>query len=574
MNKQFYNKTEDIVVQSLEGLVASNTNLVRLDGFPDIKVIRCKILDGSKVAVISGGGSGHEPSFGGMVGAGMLSAAVCGEVFASPSMDAVLAAIRSCTGPAGCLLLPMNYTGDRLNFGLAAEQAKLEGLKVEMVVIGEDCSLPPPRGIAGRRGLCGTLLVHKVAGALAESGASLAEVRAQAEAAASQAGTVGVALAGCTLPGQPPSTRIPAGHMELGLGIHGEPGAESGPLQDADQVVGRILAKITCRESNYLPIESGECVALLVNSLGSTPPLELNLLTTSALAWLKENNIHVSRLFTGMFMSSLDMVGFSLTLMKLTPGRTALLDAPHGAPAWPAHAGIYDSTKVPLALPNNGPSEEPVGGPPSSPAGALLQRAILAAAERLVSIQDSLTKWDTVVGDGDCGITATRGAKAIIADSASRYPLDSPSGTALQLGLSVRRSMGGTSGALYDIFFHAAAAALKLHPPPNQGAGEECARAWAGAFAAGVAAMQYYGGASAGDRTMLDALLPAAAELSLSLSLPDAAKAARQGAKATRSMAAGAGRSSYVPVEQLKDTPDPGAQAAAAWIEAVAEALA
>jgi dihydroxyacetone kinase len=166
-----------------------------------------------------GGGSGHEPTHAGFVGPGMLTAAVSGDVFTSPPVDSILAAIRAVTGPMGCLLIVKNYTGDRLNFGLAAEQAKSEGYKMEMVIVGDDCALPPPRGIAGRRGLAGTILVHKVAGAAADAGLSLAEVAAEAKHASEVVGTMGVALSVCTLPGQVTSDRLGPKQMELGLGI-------------------------------------------------------------------------------------------------------------------------------------------------------------------------------------------------------------------------------------------------------------------------------------------------------------------------------------------------------------------
>ncbi|CAI5462267.1 unnamed protein product [Closterium sp. Yama58-4] len=227
--KKLINDPSDVVLEMIEGLVETYPNLQYLDGFPDVKVVlRADVSRGTyeKVAIISGGGSGHEPAHAGFVGKGMLTAAVCGDVFASPSVNAVLMAIRAVTGPAGCLLIVKSYTGDRLNFGLAAEQAKEEGFKVDMVVVGDDCALPPPRGIAGRRGLAGTVFVHKVAGAAAEEGKSLADVAAEARQVAGLVGTMGVGLSVCTVPGGFPSDRLPATKMELGLGIVS--GAEMG----------------------------------------------------------------------------------------------------------------------------------------------------------------------------------------------------------------------------------------------------------------------------------------------------------------------------------------------------------
>jgi dihydroxyacetone kinase len=250
--KKLINNPDDVVTEFIEGLVETYPGLQYLDGFPQIKVVlRADVERGAydKVAVISGGGSGHEPAHAGFVGPGMLTAAVSGDVFASPPVDSILAAIRAVTGPMGCLLIVKNYTGDRLNFGLAAEQAKSEGYKMEMVIVGDDCALPPPRGIAGRRGLAGTVLVHKVAGAAADAGLSLADVAAEAKHASEVVGTMGVALSVCTLPGQVTSDRLGPKQMELGLGIHGEPGVAVVELQPVDVVVEHVLKQILSQVS-------------------------------------------------------------------------------------------------------------------------------------------------------------------------------------------------------------------------------------------------------------------------------------------------------------------------------------
>ncbi|KAK1287391.1 putative 3,4-dihydroxy-2-butanone kinase [Acorus calamus] len=266
--KKLINDPNDVVTEFIEGLVETYPGLQYLDGFPGIKVVLRADVVGTKydkVAVICGGGSGHEPAHAGFVGEGMLTAAILGDVFASPHVDAILAGIRAVTGPMGCLLIVKNYTGDRLNFGLAAEQAKSEGYKVESVIVGDDCALPPRRGIAGRRGLAGTILVQKVAGAAAAAGLSLTEVLDEAKHASEMVGTMGVALSVCTLPGQVTSDRLGPGKMELGLGIHGEPGAAVTDLQPVDLVVSHVLKQILSKETNYIPISRGNNVVLMVN---------------------------------------------------------------------------------------------------------------------------------------------------------------------------------------------------------------------------------------------------------------------------------------------------------------------
>ena len=247
---QFINTKENLVTQSLDGflLTSGNANLMRLDGYPHIKVVCRTDHKPSRVALISGGGSGHEPAHAGFVGKGMLTAAVCGEVFASPSVDAVLAGILAVTGKGGCLLIVKNYTGDRLNFGLAAEKARSLGKKVEMVVVGDDIAIP---GILQPRGVAGTLFVHKIAGHLAEQGATLAVVAAAAHKIAKATVSLGISLNSCTLPGIGREDRVPAGKAELGLGIHGEPGVELIDFKHGP-ALGAYVADFICFERKFI----------------------------------------------------------------------------------------------------------------------------------------------------------------------------------------------------------------------------------------------------------------------------------------------------------------------------------
>jgi dihydroxyacetone kinase len=275
--KRFVNTREAIVTEAIDGLLfSSEGSLARLDGYPHIKVVVRTDWDKRRVAVISGGGAGHEPAHAGFVGPGMLTGAVCGEIFASPSVDAVLACILAVTGEAGCLLIVKNYTGDRLNFGLAAEKAKRLGLAVEMVVVSDDVALPdssPPRGIAG------TLFVHKIAGHLAESGHSLATVRQGALDAAGAIRSLGVSLSTCTVPGQQTQTRLGVREAELGMGIHGEPGASVIEAGSAKQIVELMVAQLCAGRS-----DGDQRVGLLVNNLGAVPPIEMGVIVNEVLA--------------------------------------------------------------------------------------------------------------------------------------------------------------------------------------------------------------------------------------------------------------------------------------------------
>ncbi|CAL4944061.1 unnamed protein product [Urochloa decumbens] len=579
--KKLINNPDDVVTEFIEGLVETYPGLQYLDGFPQIKVVlRADVERGAydKVAVISGGGSGHEPAHAGFVGSGMLTAAVSGDVFASPPVDSILAAIRAVTGPMGCLLIVKNYTGDRLNFGLAAEQAKSEGYKMEMVIVGDDCALPPPRGIAGRRGLAGTILVHKVAGAAADAGLSLADVAAEAKHASEVVGTMGVALSVCTLPGQVTSDRLGPKQMELGLGIHGEPGVAVVDLQPVDVVVEHVFKQILSQETQYLPITRGSNAVLLINGLGATPIMELMIAARKAVPELQlEYGIAVDRVYTGTLMTSLDMAGLSITIMKSDENILKRLDAPTKAPAWPVGSeGNRPPAKFPVPVPPS-PSvkdDEILAQPQElSKQGCILEAAIEASATEIINLKDILNEWDGL-GDGDCGTTMYRGATAILEDMKKRYPMNDAAGTINEIGATIRRVMGGTSGILYDILFKAAYASLKQSTTVT-------ANEWADALEASVAAVSKYGGASTGYRTMLDALIPASTALKQRLKAGEdpvtafiaSSEAASAGAESTKQMQAKAGRSSYIAPDLLASIPDPGAMAAAAWYRAAALAV-
>lgn len=536
--KHFINDRAAIVTDAILATVAlSGGTLARLDGFPAIKVVVRADADKAQVAVISGGGSGHEPAHAGFVGDGMLTAAVCGEIFASPSVDAVLAAILAVTGPAGCLLIVKSYTGDRLNFGLAAERARALGKDVEMVVVGDDIAI---EGALRPRGIAGTLFVHKVAGHYARAGKSLAEVKALAQRAATQTASIGLSLGTCTIPGQELSERIGAGEVELGLGIHGEPGAQLVPLAP----VRELAALMTKKAEAALPPDARR-VAVLVNDLGGVPPIEMAIATDAVLAaTTREVALVVG---PERLMTSLDMKGFSISLLPLDAELEAALTSPVGPRAWPPARAVKRAPPLEvspaLAAKGYAPSTNPA-------ARAMVEKA----CARLVALESELNALDAKVGDGDTGSTFATAARAIAAD-VELLPLAEPSALCAALADRLARTMGGSSGILLAIFFAAAGARFT---------------AWPAALRDGVRAVQHYGGANQGDRTMLDALLPALAKLEAGASLAEAAAAARAGAEATKTMQARAGRSSYVREDALTGTPDPGAVAIASLFEALA----
>ncbi|HCV79163.1 MAG TPA: dihydroxyacetone kinase subunit DhaK, partial [Pseudomonas sp.] len=366
--KKLINSPTTVVRELLEGLVSLDPGLALLAEEQVILRQPLAAAGGRPVAVISGGGSGHEPAHAGYVGEGMLTAAVAGDVFTSPSVDAVLAAIRAAAGPAGALLVVKNYTGDRLNFGLAAELARSEGIPVETVLVADDAALRHTVAPERRRGIAGTVLIHKLAGAAAAAGRPLGEVAALARAASAELRSMGVALGACTVPAVGhPGFQLADDEVEWGLGIHGEQGVERGPRLGADATVARLLD--TLIEDGGYP--KGTRLALLVNGLGATPPLELALVARAALSQLRERGLVVERAWTGTFLSALDMPGCSLSLLPVDEACLALLDAPTQARAWPGDGRV---PAAPTLLPAPAAAAETIPRTPG-PLAARLQAA-------------------------------------------------------------------------------------------------------------------------------------------------------------------------------------------------------
>lgn len=541
---RFINSTDSVVTEAIDGLLALDAGipLARLDGFPHTRVVIRTDAEPGRVAIVSGGGSGHEPAHSGFVGAGMLTGAVAGDVFASPSVDAVLACILAVTGDAGCLLIVKNYTGDRLNFGLAAERAKRLGRRVEMVIVADDIAIadaPQPRGLAG------TLFVHKIAGYHAARGADLASVHRAAEDTARAVRSIGLSLSTCDLPGQPP--RSHDSRPELGLGIHGEPGAEALTVETASAAVERLTARLQASTSNgHGPL------ALLINNLGSVTPLEMGIITRDILATELGRR---ARMVIGPapLMTSLNMCGVSLSVLPLTPEREAALGAHVAPPAWPGAAAVR--TPRLRHMPGLGGGDDFPNT--EDPRNRALVRKV---CEALISAEDMLNDIDSRVGDGDTGSTFAAAARAVLdVLHGPGLPLADPAALMLAVGQILGRSMGGSSGVLMSIFFttagNAAAEGAALPDALNDGAD----------------AIRHYGGAGRGDRTLLDALLPALEALSGHASLSVVAVAAEDGAESTRRMnAARAGRSAYLRAESLANVPDPGAVAVARAFRAAA----
>jgi phosphoenolpyruvate---glycerone phosphotransferase subunit DhaK len=322
--KKIINDPGSVVSEALSGFEAAHRDLVRVNFGPDF-IVRADAPVAGKVAVLSGGGSGHEPLHGGFVGAGMLDAAVPGAVFTSPTPDAVLAATQAADGGNGVLHIVKNYTGDVLNFETAAELAGAEGITVSSVVINDDVAVEDSTYTAGRRGVGGTVPLEKIAGAAAARGDDLAAVTAVAERVIANVRSMGVALTPCVVPHSgEPSFTLPEDQIEMGIGIHGEPGRRRVPMEPADAIVADLLGPVV----EDLPFERGDRTLLIVNGMGGTPLLELYLAFGVASRLLGKQGIEISRSLVGNYVTSLEMQGMSVTLLRLDDELTQLWDAP------------------------------------------------------------------------------------------------------------------------------------------------------------------------------------------------------------------------------------------------------
>jgi len=326
--KKLINHPEDVVREELEGLAFAHPELIKVHFDPNyIARVEAPVKD--KVALVSGGGSGHEPMHGGFVGYGMLDAACPGAVFTSPTPAQMLAATKAVDGGKGVLYIVKNYTGDVMNFEMAADLARMEGIQVESVVIDDDVAVQNSLYTAGRRGVGSTVLAEKICGAAAEQGRSLSEVADICHKVNHFGRSMGVALTSCTVPhAGKPTFDLPEDEMEIGIGIHGEPGRRRMDLKPADEIVQMLIEPVI----SDLPYKSGDEVLLFVNSMGGTPLIELYIAYRQAHQMAIKHGLKVVRNLIGAYITSLEMAGVSITLLKLDEDLKSLWDAPVHTP--------------------------------------------------------------------------------------------------------------------------------------------------------------------------------------------------------------------------------------------------
>ncbi len=524
-----------------------------------------------RVSTIIGGGSGHYPSFAGLVGPGLVDAAVCGDVFTSPSAEQVYRTIRAVDGGAGVLLVFGNYQGDVLHFGLGADQAKArDGIDVRTVLVTDDVA--SSEDIGRRRGIAGDFIVFRAAAAAAHRGDSLDEVERIARAANDVTRSIGVAFDGCTVPGRTaPLFTVPDGSMELGLGIHGEAGIEVLPLVGAAELASILVQRLLVERP-----AGADRARILVNGLGRVKYEEMLILYRSVAAELAAAGVELTEPEIGEFVTSLDMAGTSLTLVWTDDELEELLSAPAAAPGYvrPGAVPGLDDPPRPLAVTaaEFTDQREPVPAGELTGSGRAARSALGAIASRLHELESHLGDLDAVAGDGDHGTTMTRGIDAAVAAAETAGP--NAAAVLTTAGMAFADAAGGASGALWGSGLTTLADSI--------GSGPDCpdATAVAAAFDAVLQAVTRLGGSAPGDKTLVDALAPfsealtgaAAGGADLPAAWRAGVSAAETGAAATADLRALRGRASYLG-DRSVGSQDPGAVSLAAALHAAGDII-
>lgn len=553
--KKMINRPETVVPEMCCGMAAAHPGLEFIQKY---KIMKKRTISQDKVTLISGGGSGHEPAHAGYVGRGMLDAAVCGDIFASPSQIQVYKAIRETASDKGTLLIIKNYSGDMMNFKNAAHMAKEDGLTVDYVKVEDDIAVQDSLYTVGRRGVAGTVLVHKIAGAAAETGLELKEVKRVAQKAAANVRSIGFALTSCTVPAKgTPTFSLGDKEMEYGVGIHGEPGIRRESIQSADDLAKRMVSALAEDFEKEPGIGAGFAgkTALLVNGFGGTPLQELYLFANSAMAQMKEKGIRVARLYVGNYMTSIDMAGASLSLLKLDKELEEYLKAPSFAPAFMVEPDEGGSRSTPVQraegetrntsvqraedesrnTPVQREEEEVCFVPMEKPEGTeevsysvetdkrygviegnkiSLHNMIYLIdkmSEIVIANEVPFCELDSHAGDGDFGMSVAKGFRQLKREWGQlvNAHTDSIGQFLEECSLIIMEYCGGASGPIWGSAFRGAA--------KSAGHADQIdANQFAQMLQAAVKSIQETGrrsfgkGAQVGDKTLIDALVPCA----------------------------------------------------------------
>ncbi|MGG1629638.1 dihydroxyacetone kinase subunit DhaK [Rossellomorea sp. NRS-1567] len=583
--KKVMNEPEDLVVEMCNGMAMAHPELEFMKKY---KVMKKKDLNEDKVTLISGGGSGHEPAHAGLVGKGMLDAAVCGDVFASPSQNQVYQAIKATAGKKGALLVIKNYSGDIMNFKNAAHMASEDGIPVEYVKVDDDIAVEDSLYTVGRRGVAGTVLVHKIAGAAAEEGRDLLEVKAVAEKAAENVRSIGFALTSCTVPASgSPTFKLADDEIEYGVGIHGEPGTRREKMASADELAERMVNDLL----KDLKIEDGDSfeLAVLVNGFGGTPLQELYLFNNSITRVLADKKIQINRAFVGNYMTSIDMAGVSLTVMKLDEELKTLLSSESTAPAFRVDGPVPGVEYIDL-------EEDEEAKPVSFEVETSEEHAVIkndrATLGNIIYLVDKMSdiiiknevpfcELDSHAGDGDFGMSVSKGFKQLKREwkdilGQENLTIDSFLDAS---SMVIMEYCGGASGPIWGSAFRAAGKAAEDRV-------ELTVKEFADMLQAAVKGIQDTGersfgrGAEVGDKTLVDALVPCADSWSESAAngedfktaFEKGAAAAVEGAEKTKEIVARMGRAGTVGDRSLGH-PDAGAYALGVIFTELSESL-
>lgn len=584
--KHLFPSLDGLVPKALRGIVAYNPRL-NLD--ETNRVVFDSEAPRSNVSIISGGGSGHEPAWSGYVGANMLAASVAGDVFASPSTKQILAAIEAVPSDKGSLLVITNYTGDCLHFGLAAEKTKAKGHPCRMLICGDDVSIGKVNGsLVGRRGLAAQIGVLKILGAAGAQGASLDELYDLGIAVTGQIVSIAATLDHCHVPGRIEHGTLNDNEVEIGTGPHNEPGYKKlSPAPTPQGLVKQILTYCLDQndpERSYVKFNPGDETALLVSNFGGMSNLELGGLVDELLQQLQsEWNIEPVRVYYGCLETSLNAPAFSVSVINLTGiGATSnysleqikgFLDVRTDT-AWEAVAGAQSGAQ-------RRPRAEQIVQPPAEqrrPVNdatdlkiepALLEKMLRTACEAVDAAEPDLTKWDTVMGDGDCGLTLQTGARALLdaIDTKQITAKGSIVEVLTELEDIVEGKMGGTLGGILGIFFVSLRTAVEENNKLAEAEGP--AAVWGMALASAIKHLRQYTPAKVGDRTVMDTLIPFATAMEEGKSFEASVAAAVEGSEGTKKLRAKLGRATYVGVgaDNKELPPDPGAWGAMVAIQ-------
>ncbi|KKY25891.1 putative dihydroxyacetone kinase [Phaeomoniella chlamydospora] len=594
--KHFIEDPTHLVNTALHSLTITNPSLA-LDAENKIVYRRPEKNAEPKVSIITGGGSGHEPGFAGF---GLVTAGVAGTIFASPSAQQVRRAIATrVPHEKGVFVITMNYTGDVLNFGMAAEKAKAEGVATEFFAIGDDVGVGRKKGgKVGRRGIAGGILILKMIGALAELGGSLSEVHQLAQLANKNLVSLGSSLEHVHVPGRaiPDEDAVSmtiktSSEIEVGMGIHNEPGSHkiTAPLPELIRIMLGHMLDPNDKDRAFVPFDfENDQVVLFVNNLGGVSMLEIAGITAEATLQLDRDwGLKPVRTISGTFLTSLNGMGFSLSVLRLAdtglgPGKTMLklLDFPSEAVGWvaPISTSTWDAANDTTM--ENTTSGTGTAKPSSLTLGPTLAvSALQSGLKRLIANEADVTKFDTIVGDGDCGVGLKRGAEAVLREITNP---DSPMPSDAVAFISrivpvIEDTMDGTSGAIYAIFMNALAYGLRSQDPSSSSSSPTpvTPSIWAAALKSSLNDLAKYTPAQPGDRTLMDALVPFIETLQETGDVKKAAKVAMDGAENTKHLQASLGRTVYVGGESefMGKIPDPGAWGLGLFLQGLAEGL-